>query len=134
MTPQPVRIVLDDCHVSRGADMAQSGKEQARMEDLRCGSLFGVEGKTVLVTGGATGIGLMIASGFVANGAKVYVASRSKDACEAVARELTRHGPGTCHALSEVGSCGWPSRVAPTRRLTIRVPSGLDPPDAMRPP
>ena len=33
---------------------------------LQVGSLFGVKGKTVLVTGGATGIGLMIAAGFVA--------------------------------------------------------------------
>ena len=53
------------------------------MKDLSVGELFGVEGKTVLVTGGARGIGLMIAAGFVANGARVYIASRSKDACEA---------------------------------------------------
>ena len=40
-------------------------------------------------TGGARGIGLMIAAGFVANGAKVYIASRSKDACEAAAKQLS---------------------------------------------
>ena len=43
----------------------------------------------------------MIAAGFVANGARVYIASRSKDACEAAAKKLTAEGPGTCVALSE---------------------------------
>ncbi len=44
-----------------------SGK--ADMRALGVDRLFGVDGKTVLVTGGARGIGLMIAAGFVANGA-----------------------------------------------------------------
>ena len=34
-------------------------------------NLFSVEGKTVLVTGGSRGIGLMIARGYVENGAIV---------------------------------------------------------------
>ena len=58
------------------------------------GRLFSVEGKVALVTGGSRGIGLMIARGYVAGGAKVYVASRKREACEAVAAELSKHG--TC--------------------------------------
>lgn len=42
-----------------------------------------------------------IASGFVANGARVYISSRSADACNAVAAKLTAAGPGSCHALPE---------------------------------
>jgi hypothetical protein len=34
----------------------------------------------------------MIATGFVANGAKVYISSRSKDACDKVAKELSDKG------------------------------------------
>jgi NAD(P)-dependent dehydrogenase (short-subunit alcohol dehydrogenase family) len=42
-----------------------------------------------------------IASGFVANGARVYISSRSADACASVAAQLTAAGPGVCYALPE---------------------------------
>lgn len=51
-------------------------------------SLFGLQGKVALVTGGASGIGRMAATGLVAAGAHVLIASRKADACEAVAAEL----------------------------------------------
>jgi len=62
-------------------------------------SLFGVKGKVVLVTGGSRGVGKMIATGFVKNGAKVYVSARSAKDCQATARELSAMGPGECIAL-----------------------------------
>ena len=60
-------------------------------------NLFSVEGKSVLVTGGSRGIGLMIARGFVEAGARVYVSSRNAQACDHVAAELSK--VGTCVAL-----------------------------------
>ena len=54
--------------------------------------LFSVEGKVALVTGGSSGIGLMIATGLVEAGAKVYIASRKADVCDAVAKELSAQG------------------------------------------
>jgi len=70
------------------------------VEDLmKLEQLFGVEGKVVLVTGGSRGIGEMIAAGFLANGAKVYISSRKADACDATALRLSdRHG-GECISL-----------------------------------
>jgi len=51
-------------------------------------SLFSVRGKVALVTGGSRGIGLMIARGFLESGVKVYISSRKKEVCDAVASEL----------------------------------------------
>jgi NAD(P)-dependent dehydrogenase (short-subunit alcohol dehydrogenase family) len=60
-------------------------------------TLFDVNGKVVLVTGGSRGIGEMIARGFVDAGAKVYISSRKADVCDALAKELSEHG--TCISL-----------------------------------
>ncbi|KAI0718198.1 NAD-P-binding protein [Cerioporus squamosus] len=55
-------------------------------------SLFSVEGLVAVVTGGGTGIGLMIAKALEANGAIVYIVSRRLDTLEAAAREHSRRG------------------------------------------
>ena len=54
--------------------------------------LFSVDGKTVVVTGGTRGIGLMIAGGFVAGGAEVIVTSRKADAVDETVAALSEHG------------------------------------------
>ncbi|KAJ2741262.1 hypothetical protein GGI20_005305 [Coemansia sp. BCRC 34301] len=63
-------------------------------------TLFSVNSKVALITGGGSGIGLMIATGFVKNGAKVYITSRKTKVLERVAAELTQMGPGQCVALA----------------------------------
>ncbi|TIV24457.1 MAG: SDR family NAD(P)-dependent oxidoreductase, partial [Mesorhizobium sp.] len=49
--------------------------------------LFSVAGKTALVTGAATGIGRMVATGLVRAGAHVMIASRKGEDCAKVANE-----------------------------------------------
>jgi NAD(P)-dependent dehydrogenase (short-subunit alcohol dehydrogenase family) len=61
-------------------------------------SLFSLEKKTALVTGGAQGMGRMIASGLISAGAKVYITSRKADICAATARELSELG--TCVGIA----------------------------------
>ncbi len=51
-------------------------------------TLFRLDGRTALVTGGTRGIGRMIAAGFVAQGARVFIASRDADACHATAEAI----------------------------------------------
>lgn len=60
--------------------------------------LFSLQGRVALITGGSRGIGKMIAKGFIAQGARVYISSRKADACEQTAKELSQGG-GTCIAL-----------------------------------
>lgn len=68
--------------------------------------LFSLEGKTALITGGATGIGRMAAEAMVRAGAHVLIASRKGDACAAVAEELNAlDAPGTAEGFAgDVGS------------------------------
>ncbi|RKF61044.1 Rhamnolipids biosynthesis 3-oxoacyl- reductase [Erysiphe neolycopersici] len=62
-------------------------------------TLFNVKGKTVLVTGGAKGIGRMISEGFVLNGAKVYISSRDVKAGNQACKELNEFGRGSAYFL-----------------------------------
>lgn len=54
--------------------------------------LFSLQGRVALVTGGSRGIGRMIASGFLRQGAKVYISARKAEACDATAAELSALG------------------------------------------
>ena len=64
-------------------------------------TLFSLDGRTALVTGGSRGIGLMIAKGYLAQGAKVYISSRKADVCDAVAEEL---GPNCISLPADVST------------------------------
>src|SRR5271165_5960805 len=67
--------------------------------DAKFNNLFSIKGKVALVTGGSRGIGEMIAAGFLANGAKVYISSRKADVCDATAARLAETYGGTCVSI-----------------------------------
>lgn len=55
--------------------------------------LFDISGKVALITGGASGMGRMIAEGLLRAGAKVYITSRKPADVEEAAREMSAIGP-----------------------------------------
>jgi NAD(P)-dependent dehydrogenase (short-subunit alcohol dehydrogenase family) len=54
--------------------------------------LFAVRGKIALVTGGTSGIGLMISRGLVRRGVRTYIVGRDRARTEAVAEQLSADG------------------------------------------
>ncbi len=70
--------------------------------------LFSLTGKVALVTGGARGLGKMIAAGLLRAGAKVYITSRKEEDVRAAATDLS--ALGQCEALP--GDAGSPEGIA----------------------
>ena len=62
-------------------------------------NLFSIAGKVAVVTGGSRGIGEMIAAGFLAHGAKVYISSRKAEVCDEAARRLGEQFGGECISI-----------------------------------
>lgn len=62
-------------------------------------SLFSLENKVAVITGGSKGLGLMMAEGFAEAGAKLILCSRKLDECEAAAEKIRALGV-ECHATA----------------------------------
>jgi 3-oxoacyl-[acyl-carrier protein] reductase len=64
-------------------------------------------GKTVLVTGGGSGIGAATCRQFAASGADVHVIDRDGAAAERVAAEIGHNAKASAHQLDVVDAAGW---------------------------
>ncbi len=85
---------------------------------MSASDLFDITGKRAVVTGGASGIGTMIASGFLEAGASVIIASRKEPALKEVTEELSKLGDISyvvadlateegCRSLGEAVAARW---------------------------
>ncbi|GAA0323356.1 SDR family oxidoreductase [Sphingomonas oligophenolica] len=68
-------------------------------------NLFRLDGRTALITGGSRGIGRMIAAGFIAQGATVYISSRKAEACFETAKALGEKCIPLPQDVSTVAGC-----------------------------
>ena len=72
----------------------------AETHHFQAARLFSMKGQVAVVTGGGTGIGLMTTQSLAANGAKVYITGRRKEALENAA---AAHSPDLQHEMKESG-------------------------------
>ncbi|KAL0934167.1 uncharacterized protein CTRU02_210966 [Colletotrichum truncatum] len=82
--------------------MANSGNTKDELAALGAGNLFAVNGLVAAVTGGGSGIGLMMAKALAANGAeKVYILGRRKEVLQEAASSV---GPNVVPLVCDVTS------------------------------
>ena len=62
------------------------------MNAMNMSTLFSLDGRCALITGGSRGIGRMIAEGFVQLGVRVYITARKAEECDAAAAEMSEQG------------------------------------------
>ncbi|OAP54763.1 hypothetical protein AYL99_11211 [Fonsecaea erecta] len=73
---------------------SSSDNFNARNQSFKLDKLFDVSNKVALVTGGGSGIGLMITQALATNGAKVYICGRTEEKLERVAELYGKDIPG----------------------------------------
>ena len=78
--------------------MSSSNPSAHTNEQLKASALFSIHDFTAIVTGGGTGIGLMITQALCSNGAKVYITGRRSEALDSVVKQYNT-GAGSIIAL-----------------------------------
>jgi len=101
-----------------------SAKQDVQLNDF--GSIFSLEGKVAVVTGGSRGLGLNVASGLLQAGcSKVYITSRKAKACEeavAALNALPNKRPGA-KAISVPADS---SKISEIERLAAEIGKTTD--------
>ncbi|NNE73780.1 MAG: glucose 1-dehydrogenase [Acidimicrobiales bacterium] len=84
---------------------------------------FDLTGRVAIITGGSRGIGLAIAKGFSARGAKVVISSRKAEACHAAAVEIEAAGGEALAVPAHVGELADLDRLV---EATVERFGGID--------
>lgn len=90
LRPQRViaRLIRLSVGLNRSSVFARTMSNPARSnETLKINNIFDVSKITAVVTGGGTGIGLMITQALASNGAKVYITGRREEALSSVVEQ-----------------------------------------------
>jgi len=66
--------------------------------------MFDFENKVVLITGGSRGLGKAMSTGFASAGAKVIIASRKLDSCQALAASIKAQGGDALPVAANTGN------------------------------
>jgi len=82
------------------SDSKSNTASTADIEQLTSKTLFSCEGLVAVVTGGGTGIGLIIAKTLAANGGKVYITGRREEKLGVAAQEHGESTPGAILPLA----------------------------------
>ncbi|MBW2268985.1 MAG: glucose 1-dehydrogenase [Deltaproteobacteria bacterium] len=67
--------------------------------------MFSFQDKVVLITGGSRGLGRAMSIGFAQAGAKVVIASRKIETCEALQKEISAAGGDALAVAAHMGNC-----------------------------
>ena len=87
----------------------------------RLAGAFGLAGKTALVTGGGSGLGLATAKCFAAAGARVIIAGRRADLLNAALPELGDHGAAEVLDLADIASLAEAAKAIVARHGVIDI-------------
>lgn len=82
-----------------------------------------LEGRVAVVTGGATGLGLQMATGLAEAGSNIVVCSRKLDNCEAAARQLEKLGVQTLAVACDATK---PNEVEAMKDATLKKFGRID--------
>jgi NAD(P)-dependent dehydrogenase (short-subunit alcohol dehydrogenase family) len=76
-----------------------------------------MKGKTVVITGGTSGIGEVAAQTLAQMGARIVLVARNKSRADAMLARLRRSGPGAVHSVYLADL----TRLAETKRLAAEI-------------
>ena len=88
LTPDEVAVALREVSDILPSYEPQSLRRWPKREELMKDTIFGLSGRTALVTGGSKGLGKAMARAFAQAGADVFVTARTESALQAAATEI----------------------------------------------